>query len=228
MNIEDVEAIVDEVKTCKKHKKTRSFLTQIFRSRTKFWKHSDSCLLNSFKGFSKNFAYGYIIQTAIKLVLSLLMRRLKLSKISNKLLNFDSLCFALFVGILTQSYKSINCLLRSTRNKEDGLNSIIAGLVSSLSILIDQNPKRRITLALWLISRNVQTVITVMDAKKILKEPKYWDFVLFNMSALLIGNQAFFHQDILSPYINRKIKDLCCMKHNDVILKDELIWRMAE
>jgi hypothetical protein len=51
------------------------------------------------------------------------------------------------------SYKGILCFLRYTREKNDVLNSFVAGSFALLSILLDNNKSRRTMIALYLSTR---------------------------------------------------------------------------
>ena len=61
--------------------------------------------------------------------------------------------FPAFLALFAFISKLVLCLMRRLRNKEDGLNSFMAGFLGGLSILVQNDKDTRKMFALYLFSR---------------------------------------------------------------------------
>ena len=195
--------------------------SKLFKMKTIYCKHPSSCFLNTIYGFTRNFTYGYSIKTIIK-ILFLILKRKGMWHIFKALLNKESLYFGLFLGFLTGVFKSLNWSLRFIRNKEDWYNSILSGVLSSLSAIIDDSESRQ-TNILFVLSRNLDITIKLLDSKGIMNEPKYWGVAVYMMCWSFMDYILFFEGDIAPKFATNSVKNLSAMKQNDLIFKD-LIW----
>ena len=74
----------------------------------------------------------------------LLKRRFAPLALLRSALSTDSLRFSSFWGSLTAIYLAVLCAMRRARGKDDGVNSLLAGALSSLSAFIDADGRRRL------------------------------------------------------------------------------------
>ncbi len=66
--------------------------------------------------------------------------------------------FALFLGFYNFGFKSTNCLLRHLRQKEDGINSLIAGAVAGMSMMFWKSSE----IALYIGARAAESVFNAL------------------------------------------------------------------
>jgi hypothetical protein len=76
-----------------------------------------------------------------------------LSILFNMLVNKTNLKLGLFMGIQTFLLKSIQCLMRITRNKEDFLNSFVSGMIAGALSFMTQDQKPRYIFRVYLFGR---------------------------------------------------------------------------
>mmetsp|Transcript_3925 Transcript_3925/g.3285 ORF Transcript_3925/g.3285 Transcript_3925/m.3285 type:complete len:136 (+) Transcript_3925:49-456(+) len=107
-------------------------LNTLSNSKTTFCKHKDSCAINVLKSFSQNFGLGFSIKAALGLLLGLAKSKAPI-EILKGIFSLDTLQFASFIGFLPTLYKLALCLLRHFRQKDDGYNSLLAAIFSSIS-----------------------------------------------------------------------------------------------
>jgi len=74
--------------------------------------------------------------------------------------NTDSFRFALFASLLCAIYKAVLCIMRRFSG-DDKINATVAGVLSALSILID-NKNRRVFLALVIFSRALVNLTDIL------------------------------------------------------------------
>ncbi|KAI9316258.1 hypothetical protein BX666DRAFT_220836 [Dichotomocladium elegans] len=120
-----------------------------------------TCTQNCTRGFLKAFAAGFSIKYLIGILPLLVTGRLfKRPGLLKQLAGRDTAMFALFLSTFLSSYKGILCLLRHFRKtkdpKSDRLNAFIAGAVAGLSLIIDQDKRRRQSIMLYLLTRSIQ------------------------------------------------------------------------
>ena len=113
--------------------------------------------------------------------------------------------------------------MRVARKKEDGVNSIISGVIWSLAAFVDQNSSRRVGLIYMLFARSVQVSVTTLDTKKVLKERNDYYLGFYVASTMLFMYMLYFEQEVWPSFAHKLMKNLGYMKKNDMILKD-IIW----
>ena len=123
------DGMIDQGELEKKKEIAKNNLQRFFNRKSNFCKHKSGCLLNAFKGLIANFLIGYSIRTIIKILFTVLKKKKSLGEILKLLYYPDSFSFGSFMGLLFGIYKIVNCLLRHIRKREDGLNSILAGIL---------------------------------------------------------------------------------------------------
>ncbi|KAJ1554084.1 hypothetical protein HK096_005099, partial [Nowakowskiella sp. JEL0078] len=126
-----------------------------------FCKHKGTCTHNAIRGFLQTFAIAYATKYALSFFPALIMGKIyRNPSILLKMTGKDTTTFALFLSGFISSYKSVICLLRRARGKSDndGFNSLVAGTVAGLALMLDQNNSRRVMIALYLSTRNMHFV----------------------------------------------------------------------
>ena len=117
----------------------------IIKGRTTFCKHgTHNCYINALKGFWSNFYYGFLAKAFVALALGLI-KNPKKNLIPNLLSLFekDSLSFCAFLGGMCGVFKLVLWMLRRLRNKDDGINPLVAGFLSGLWFMIETSAKRK-------------------------------------------------------------------------------------
>eukprot|EP00164_Ancoracysta_twista_P006128 GFYU01008472.1.p1 GENE.GFYU01008472.1~~GFYU01008472.1.p1 ORF type:complete len:456 (+),score=127.67 GFYU01008472.1:152-1519(+) len=119
--------------------------------------HKKNCLETFLVRACKSAGYGYLFKTGLGCVFGLLLggawkKPDKLGPKLKEIFGRDSINFALFMGLMNGGYRGAVCLLRHYRKTDDEINTLVAGAVSGLAILVDSED-RRTTMALYLMVR---------------------------------------------------------------------------
>ena len=215
--------ILDQGDLFKKQEITKSILRRFFGKKTPHCKHQCGWLWNASRGFVTNFIAGYLMRTCIKIAFSLLKKKKSFYDYLRMLSHPDSLSFAAFFGLLVGSYKAFNCIMRVARKKEDGVNSIVSGVLWSLAAFADQNSSRRVGMIYMLFARSVQVSVTTLDSKKVMKERNDYYLAFYVVWTMLFIYMLYFEQEIWPSFAHKLMANTGSMKKNDMILKD-LIW----
>ncbi|OMJ84543.1 hypothetical protein SteCoe_14351 [Stentor coeruleus] len=129
-------------------------------------KHKGSCTENTLKGLLKALIQGFAAKSCMHFLLNVLLRR-GYRKPLESLLGFfslDALRFTAFAGLMNFLFKSTLCTMRNFRKKEDGLNYIVAGAISGLSIVVEDKDRRE-TWSLYFAARLVDIVLRGMGKR---------------------------------------------------------------
>jgi hypothetical protein len=102
------------------------FLEELLHSQTPFCHHSRGCLMTALKQALKNLKYGLVISLLLQLVRTLKMM-LKHRSTFSSTLKRQYFTLALFLPATALILKLVRCALRRVREKDDGLNSFLAG-----------------------------------------------------------------------------------------------------
>ena len=152
-----------------------------------------SCFFNWAFGFAQSAAKGFAIKLSLALLLALVKRKSLLKTIIGTF-SKDSLSFSMYCGLLVGLYKLTICSLRAIGKTDDKVNSIIAGLVCSLSALADRSNERRQTLILYLLARTLETSVNYSNNHDIIKITRHiyvllYPFRLYNFFYFAIKQQ---------------------------------------
>ena len=123
-------------------------------------KHKSGCIENAVKGLIKAALQGFAAKSCIYFLLNVLLRK-GFRKPMQSLAGFfslDALRFTAFAGLMNFLFKSSLCSLRYLRKKEDGLNYVIAGAVSGLSIVVEDKDRKE-TWSLYFAARLVDILL---------------------------------------------------------------------
>ena len=121
--------------------------------------HKHHCVQNAImKGFFRTFSAAFIFKTSLSFLPKLLAGKLSLRRIQRIYLDQDSVLFALFVGLMSFTYKAVLCSLRHFRNKRSMTHKAIAGFLAAAWIGID-DPVRRRQIALYCLVRALHDLL---------------------------------------------------------------------
>lgn len=126
----------------------------------KLCKHEGGCVQNAFKGLAKAILQGFLAKSCIHFLLNVLIRKGFRRPVAalKGFFSIDAFKFTAFAGCLNFLFKSSLCTLRHIRQKEDGLNYIIAGGISGLSIILEDK-ERRETWSLYFAARLIDILL---------------------------------------------------------------------
>lgn len=188
-------------------------------TRTPFCKHQiASCFMHALEGFLKDFFLGAFVKGGITLLLGLLKPKKGLFGAVKSIFTSDTAMFALFTGTFLATYRLTLCKLRALRGKEDKYNSMIAGFLASLTLVLDNSKSRRITVAIYSFARSLESFIKVLDHNDIIKERKLWPVFLLNILHIYIAVTWYFDIDGFPPGLNKPIEKITGAKENDYII----------
>ena len=192
-------------------------------TRTPYCKHKiASCYMHALEGFLRDFIYGAFVKGSITLLLGLLKPKKGLFKVFKSIFGSDTAMFAFFCGAFLGVYRLIICKLRAFRNKEDKLNSMIAGFLASLTLVLDKSKSRRITVAIYSFARSLETFIKILDHNNVVKERKWWPILLMNILQAYIAITWYFDIDGFPNGLNRPIEKITGAKENDYIIIEQV------
>ena len=129
----------------------------------------------------------------------------------------DTLSFSMYWGLMVGIYKLTIWTLRSLGRTDDKKNSIIAGVICSLSALIDRDENRRKTLILYILARSFETSVNFANNNNIVKISKniyvtayliIWGFLIFCV---------YFDKSLTQPSVANTLPKLGFYKTNDFI-----------
>jgi hypothetical protein len=103
-----------------------NFIEEIINSRTPFCSHEHGCIISALKITLKNLKYGLVISGVLQLVKSLKILLKNSSKL-NESLNLQYLTITIFMCSTVLTLRLVKCALRRIRERDDGINSLLAG-----------------------------------------------------------------------------------------------------
>ena len=154
MDCEDSEKVNQDGKLSKSFKQTKKLFMRLLLIKTQKWKHhQESRFLNSLHpawgkdlswffngtfGFIQAASKMFIIKSVITLLLAIVKRKSLLKSLMS-IFSKDSFSLSLYCGLMIGIYKFTIWTLRSINKTDDKINSIIAGVISSLSTFADRS-----------------------------------------------------------------------------------------
>lgn len=103
-----------------------NFIEELIHSQTPFCNHGCGCIMSALKQAFKNLRYGVVISLVLQLIRTLKMM-LKGPSTLGQSLRREYFTIALFLPAIALVLKIVRCTLRRIREKDDGINSILAG-----------------------------------------------------------------------------------------------------
>jgi len=153
----------------------------------------NECLQHGLKTALRAFAIGYLARGTLSFVSNLFLQKMYKYPIKCLLQSFGlvPIRFGLFLFSFVAAWNGIPCLLRRLRNKQDSLNSIIAGAIAALAILLSRSTE----MTMWFFSKALEGVFSALVSHGVLKSWKYGDSLLFTVCVGII-----FYCSVLEPY----------------------------
>lgn len=108
------------------------------------------------------------------------------------------------------------------RNKEDKYNSLIAGFLASLILMIDRSKQRRISIAVYSFARCFESSIKLADGHDIVKERKSWPILLMSILHIYISLTWYYEVENFPPGLERALIPITGVKPNDWNLIDRI------
>lgn len=131
---------------------------EYFSSKSVFCKHDEiTCFEHAINGFKNTFKKAYLIKIAFAALLALIRYRLNIYKNLGFLISNDTLRFALFPALFSFVYRSVLSLCKIYRNQDDGFNPILAAILASFTLFMDNDRSRRQKIALYTLIRALHT-----------------------------------------------------------------------
>ena len=188
MNCIDSEKINRDGKLSRYLHLIKNISLKLIWNKTKMWQHNQeskflnylhpawgkdlSCFFNGVFGFIQAATKMIMIKSAITLLLAI-AKKGNLLKSLMSIFSKDSFSLSLYWGLMISLYKFTIWVLRSINKTDDKINSIIAGIVSSLSIFADRSKDRRISLILFFFARSIETSINYSNTHNTIKIPDH-------------------------------------------------------
>ncbi|KAM3130518.1 hypothetical protein pb186bvf_017327 [Paramecium bursaria] len=195
--------------------------------RTQYCQHQGSCIHSAVIGSSQAFIKAFLAKLGINVLLLLLnIRKILrsqqiLKEILLTLVNKTNFKLGLFMGLQTLLLKSIQCLLRQIRNKEDPYNSIISGFIAGAVSFSTQEENVQYIVRVYLFGRAVDCIYQSMVQKEYFRHRKIIPVVIFAIMSSLISYCYFFEPELLPLDTYKMYNNFSQQSMNDSI------WHMC-
>lgn len=130
---------------------------QVIDAKTRFCKHPNGCIHDTLKQLLKQVKYGLIISSILQLLKSLKSSVKGLSHLK-KSFTPEYFSIILFLSASTTALRTVKCALRWLRNKDDALNSILAGMAAGYAGTLTLNKNYWYVLLMFIASRIVGAI----------------------------------------------------------------------
>lgn len=100
-------------------------------------------------------------------------------------------------------FKFVLCFMRRLRNKDDGINALVAGFLSGLSFMLETSAKRKNFLKLYLFLRALDTLVTLLANKKIIKKIPYFEVYCFAPVISFLIYAYWYENECFPPGIDK-------------------------
>ncbi|PAA54094.1 hypothetical protein BOX15_Mlig022125g1 [Macrostomum lignano] len=165
--------------------------------------HHDGCLISAIYKFGRMFAFGFGLQTALRLVTALASalqsarrRRSLVGAIRGALLHPDSLRFGAFLGGLSAIYKAVGCLLiRCCHGNQRPWQWAASGLAAGGSMLA----YRSSSVAMYCASKAAELACSAAVGAGWLPRLPHSDILLYALSTGIVFHCAVFEPHSLRP-----------------------------
>mmetsp|Transcript_41695 Transcript_41695/g.48138 ORF Transcript_41695/g.48138 Transcript_41695/m.48138 type:complete len:118 (+) Transcript_41695:458-811(+) len=111
--------------------------------------------------------------------------------------------FCTFLGMFSGVYKLLLCCLRRLRNKEDGYNSMISGVIAAFMIMFDTSKRRRKFLIMYIFCRALDTLVSVFEKRGYIKKIKYFEAYMFGPLLSFLFYAYMFETECFPPGIDK-------------------------
>lgn len=184
--------------------------------KTRFCRHENGCLYDALRQAIKQVKYGLIISSILQLIKSLKMI-FKGTPAFKKSFTPEYLSIVVFLTSSTFALRFVKCALRWVRNKEDWLNSLIAGMVAGYVGSRTLNKDYWYILLMFVASRIISSVHQSLMQSGILNpaHKHFHYFLLFLFSNFVHGYGYFIEPDILKPDIYNLYERMSVLTPNE-------------
>ena len=198
---------------------------EYFSRRTKYCKHETHCWIeNALNGFATNFYYGFLAKALIAVALGMLKPSKTLLPNILSLFAKDTLSFWTFMGSVSGGFKLVLCLLRRLRGKDDGINPLIAGFICGFSLFFESSSRRKKFMVISLLCRGLDTFISLLDIKGIVKKIPHFEIYLFGPMIGFLMYIQFFENSCFPPGIDKPFKALAGISKGELSMGED-IWK---
>ena len=80
------------------------------------------------------------------------------------MISIDALRISGFLSLLKFIYKAVLCSMRNIRGKEDGLNSMVAGGLSGLALIVEDETRKE-NWSLYFFGRMIDIVLRILEKR---------------------------------------------------------------
>ena len=196
---------------CKHHQESR-----LLNSLHPAWGKDLSCFFNGVFGFIQAATKMFMIKSAITLLLAI-AKRGNLLKSLMSIFSKDSFSLSLYWGLMISLYKFTIWVLRWINKTDDKINSIIAGIVSSLSTFADRSEERRIYLILFFFARSIETSINYSNTHNTIKIPDHIYVAMYSISCSLFWFLFYYDQTLMKKSLTEMLSKSGRCKKNELI-----------
>jgi len=205
-------------------------------SRTEFCSHDHGCLENILVNTVKCFFYGYSAKTVINLILYLskfAKNKIKFKDLIGIFTNKDNFQLPVFISTLTFLLKSLICLSRRIRKKEDWKTPAYAGAVAGYLSLFFLNKKAKGFLCVFALTRAFDCIYNSLVKHKKIPDSKWNYHILY---CFMLSFIVFFYSSekgIVPPSIERFfdyvfiVKDDLIIKHVHLAIRKQNLLKSA-
>ncbi|XP_077863836.1 uncharacterized protein LOC144348227 [Saccoglossus kowalevskii] len=150
----------------------------------------ERCLKEALRRFVRGAITGVTLYSAVIILKGLLSRKLlqRPDDVIRDIFCTEALRFTVFLGSYPAVYKLAVYLAQKYRKQKDGVIYILAGVLASFTIVID-NADRRKTLAMFLFSRALGAAYNALVSRKYIQPVPHGNSLVFSASTgmVLIG-----------------------------------------
>lgn len=93
--------------------------------------------------------------------------------------------------------------MRRIRNKDDGINPLVAGFLSGLSFMLETSAKRKNFLKFYLFLRALDTLISLLARKNIIKKIPYFECYMFGPVIGFLVYAYWYENEVFPPGIDK-------------------------
>jgi len=188
--------------------------------KTPFDRCDYSCIENILRGFIKSFLIAYGLKAGLNLI-STLIKFNKWMKdpilLLKVFLNKDNFQLAWFLGTFTGAMKAIITLTRILRDKDDGLNGFLGGIVAGWVSLFFLPQKGRVFIACLMLARAFDCYYNYLVNKGTIKKA-FWHYPLIFATLNMLTGYGFAHEKhLISPALDNFYDKVTARPHNEQI-----------
>lgn len=129
--------------------------------------------------------------------------------------------FYLFLGTFVGSYKGIRAFLRDTLKLGDhAIVPILSGFLSGMAIKLLEFPKLKKLLIMAFIMRALDTLVSLLDRKNIIKKIKNFEVYMFGPVIATLVYIYFYEKPVFPPGIDKAFKTIAQPNEKELALGD--------